>query len=223
MDGLELQASWDQAWSALGASPRPGLFEQVVARYGESHRHYHTLQHLQECLEYLRAVPGPLERPGEVALALWFHDAVYELDRHDNEWQSAQWLERETASAGLAPDARRRLVALVMCTQHSAAPTAADACWLVDIDLSILGASRPRFDAYERQIRQEYRGVPEPEFQRRRLSLLNELLGRPRLYRTPYFQGLLEARARQNLKASVAALTPPAVPGRASGGPANLP
>ena len=204
---VRLQEVWERAWSALGAEPRPELLEQVLARYREPHRRYHTLEHLQECLAQLAAAPHKPEHPGEVALALWFHDAVYALDRHDNEDQSAQWLQREATQAGVSTAAAGRMHALVMCTRHSGPPDGADAGLIVDIDLSILGADPTRFAAYERQIRQEYQHVPEPVFRANRAALLEALLARESLYNTPYFRGQLESRARDNLGASLAALT----------------
>ena len=65
--------------------------ERLLARYAEPHRRYHSQQHLHECLVHLRPALHLTEHPGEVEIALWFHDAIYELKAQDNEAQSAQW------------------------------------------------------------------------------------------------------------------------------------
>lgn len=70
---------------------------------------------------------------------------------------------------------------------------------LVDIDLSILGASEERFAEYEQQIRSEYSFVPGWLFRRKRRSILKSFLGRNHIYSTPHFHSLLEIKARQNL------------------------
>ena len=77
---------------------------------------------------------------------------------------------------------------------------------VVDVDLSILGAPDARFAEYERQIRQEYAWVPPDAFRERRARVLGSFLGRPALYGTAHFATRLEARARENLRRSLARL-----------------
>ena len=51
MNSLDLYTSWLRAWRGVGASgDGAAVFNTLVARYGEPHRRYHTLQHLAECL-----------------------------------------------------------------------------------------------------------------------------------------------------------------------------
>jgi predicted metal-dependent HD superfamily phosphohydrolase len=200
------QLSWQRAWQALGATPPAGLFDQLLARYGEAHRRYHTLQHLDECLDKVAPVRALADQPGEVELALWFHDAIYELQRHDNELQSALWAQREMLAAGTAPEAAERVHGLIIATRHSALPEAPDERLLVDIDLSILGAGRARFEDYERQVRAEYAWVPEAMFRAKRREMLQAFLARPAIYGTEVFQARLEAQARENLRWSIAQL-----------------
>lgn len=201
-----LQASWQRAWAALAAQPRDGLFEQLIDCYREPHRRYHTLAHLQACLLQLHPVLDQAEHSGEVELALWFHDAVYRVDRQDNEWQSAQWAQRELAAAGVAADAAERVHALVMATQHAALPATADERLLVDIDLSILGEKPGIFDDYERQIRDEYAWVADALFRQKRVAVLRGFLARTSIFSTVHFRQRLEQQARANLQRSIARL-----------------
>ena len=82
-----------------------------------------------------------------------------------------------------------------------------DASAITDIDLTILGAERARFDEYEADIRREYAFVPEDQFRRRRREILQSFLARPAIYATPWFHERYEARARENLSRSIGALT----------------
>ena len=206
LDSAALARSWQAAWSALGVSaPDDALFGELLARYSEPQRHYHTLQHLGECLEVFAASEGVAERPGEVALALWFHDAIYDLNAHDNEARSADWAGRAVAAAGAGADAASRVHALVMATCHTAQPTDADAQLLVDIDLSILGAPAVRFAEYEAQIRREYAHVPPDVFEPRRRLILGAFLARDPLYQTPGMRTRCEANARINLRHAIGA------------------
>jgi predicted metal-dependent HD superfamily phosphohydrolase len=204
MDTAALRASWSDAWRALDASPDDAVLAELLDRYGEAHRAYHTLQHLGECLAHLARERGGAERPAEVALALWFHDAIYDVHRHDNEARSADWARQAALGAGLAPEVAERLHALVMATRHDAQPVGADARLLVDIDLAILGAAPARFAEYERQIRIEYAHVPPAVFEPRRRQILGGILARDPLYLTAPMRTRLEAAARANLGQAVA-------------------
>ena len=76
--------------------PVPGseqLREELLRRWGEPHRHYHDRRHLSEVLAAL-----PDDAPRAVRLAAWYHDAVYDPTRDDNEEASAR-LAREQLHA----------------------------------------------------------------------------------------------------------------------------
>lgn len=197
--------SWQRAWRGLGvAVPAAGLQARLLACYAEPQRHYHSLQHLRECLEALETSLHLAQQPAEVELALWFHDAVYALQRSDNEQKSADWARDALLAAALPPVLCQRVHDLVMATRHSAAPEATDEQLLVDIDLGILAAPATRFAEYERQIRAEYAFVPGWIFRRKRRAVLQSFLDRSHIYSTPHFFALHEAAARINLEAAVA-------------------
>ena len=199
-----LEASWHRAWTGLGArGDGAATCLALQQRYGEPHRAYHTLQHLRECLAAFESVRMLAQRPHEVEMALWFHDAVYEVRRSDNEAVSADWARAVLLEAGVPAEAADRVHALVLATRHAVAPTDADEMLLVDIDLGILGADEARFAEYELQIRQEYRHVPGWLFRRKRREVLRSFLDRPRLYGTAHFHGRLEERARANLRRAI--------------------
>ena len=197
---MDLSSSWTETWQDLGlAIPDPGLLENLLARYAEPHRVYHTRRHLEECLSSFASIRVECERPGEVRLALWFHDAIYDTRAGDNEAVSADWAERTLDAAGAAHSIGARVRALVLATKHDAMPVIADARWVCDVDLGILGSDHARFGEYEEQIRAEYSWVPEPEYRRARRAVLERLLDRPAIYATPHFRERLEALARANL------------------------
>ena len=203
-----LHNQWLSAWAALNLQPPAGLYEQLLHAYAQPQRHYHTLQHLSECLSWLDKALHTAKRPGEVAIALWFHDAIYDVRGSSNEQQSTNWAMRALQAAGATAEMQQRVLALILATQHHAEPAAGDAQLLVDIDLAILGASPARLAQYTQQIRQEYAWVPEALFQNRRRAVLQGFVQRPRIYSTPYFHDLLEAQARLNLSAAIQSLAP---------------
>jgi predicted metal-dependent HD superfamily phosphohydrolase len=196
--------SWARVWAELGVRcASRETYEKLIRRYCEPHRAYHTRQHLQECLQVRRRVNAACQAPAEVDLALWFHDAIYQPLRSDNELRSAQWLEAVARDSGLGDEVRRRLYDLVMVTRHDGAPRSADEAVLVDTDLAILGASAERFEEYDRQVRREYRYVPLFVYRRKRRQVLEGFLARGRIYTTaPYFAAF-EQQARANLAGAI--------------------
>lgn len=193
-------AAWQRLWGGLGAAGIPmGVYNRLVAAYSEQHRHYHTLQHLRECLAHLDATASLARHSDEVELALWFHDAVYDPRRDDNELRSADWAADALRSAGCGEAVASRVHALVLATRAHEAGDDPDVRLLVDIDLAILGTAPARYGEYARQVRAEYAHVPHALFRTRRAALLEALLARERIYATDAFHAALEQRARANL------------------------
>jgi predicted metal-dependent HD superfamily phosphohydrolase len=196
------EASWAKSWSDLGLVPQIGLFEELLAAYKEAQRHYHSQQHLAECLTHFEQSRQLAERPGEVAIALWFHDAIYDVRGKSNERQSADWAIRALAASSADAATQERVGQLIMVTKHDAAPIKPDEQLLVDIDLCILGATPQRFVEYDWQVRAEYSWVPSFLYNIKRRSVLRSFLARPTIYSTSYFRERYEAQARINLAAN---------------------
>ena len=191
-------------WKGFGVDAAPeSLYNEVIARYSEPHRSYHTTQHLDECFVRLDEARHLAEHIFEVELALWFHDAVYAPRNQDNEEQSASWAHAAAEQSGLPTTVAARVRQLILATKHDASPTGADAALVVDVDLAILGAPVERFDEYERQVRQEYSWVPGFLFRRKRREILEGFLARPHVYNTEHFRASFETYARANLARSI--------------------
>lgn len=202
-----LRSSWNRCWQSLGASGDGlVLMQRLVSAYGEPQRKYHTVQHLSECLSLMEENLDLAVRPAEVEIALWFHDAIYDVKASDNETRSADWAEAELRLAGVAAESIDRVTAHILATRHSALPLGQDQMLLVDIDLAILGAPRARFDEYEAQVRAEYGWVPGILFRTKRRDVLTGFLARHSIYNTPTLRESLEGQARDNLAYSLVQL-----------------
>jgi predicted metal-dependent HD superfamily phosphohydrolase len=194
-------------WARINVpAPESGVLERLLAAYSEPHRKYHTLRHLDECFEKLEELRIDANHSEEVELALWFHDAIYDTKRQDNEAKSAEWACAVARSQNLPPDVVERIHRLIMVTRHDAEPRDADEKVLVDVDLSILGATPERFDEYEAQIREEYAWVPGIMFRAKRREILKGFLARAAIFNTPKFVEAYEERARANLGRSLQCL-----------------
>lgn len=201
------QERWIRQLFSLGATNgSPELFAELKQHYTEPTRAYHNLAHIGDCLHQFDQVADQCQQPAEVELAIWFHDAIYDPQRNDNEERSAGWALQALITTGLAPTSCQRVYDLVLATKHQVSPAEADARLLVDIDLSILGRAPAEFERYEIAIRQEYRWVDEATFWRRRAVILQHFLDRERIYQTEYFWQRYETQARQNLQRSLVQL-----------------
>jgi predicted metal-dependent HD superfamily phosphohydrolase len=194
---------WTADWASLGLAGDDACRDLLLASYANPARHYHTLQHLAECLDLFDELARLAERPGEAAIALWFHDAVYIPQAKDNEARSAAWACEALRAAGASAAAIERIQRLIMATAHHAAPDDPDARLVIDIDLAILGAAPERFAQYEAQVRSEYAAVPARVYAEKRREVLTGFLARPAIYGTPELRARLEEQARSNLRRAV--------------------
>lgn len=199
-------SAWRRTWRLLGVEASVPELTAVLNAWGETHRRYHDLTHLRECLDRWDAWQQLAEQPGEVALALWYHDVVYNPRATDNELRSAALAARAMTEAGVDVGAVQRVHDLVMATAHSAPAATRDAELVVDIDLATLGATAERFEAYDQAVRKEYAWVPGFLYRRKRRKVLKLFLERPRIYATDLAHAELEASARNNLAAALSRL-----------------
>jgi predicted metal-dependent HD superfamily phosphohydrolase len=209
-----------EAWAALaGDSPTSRTeWAALVAAWSEPHRRYHDLGHLAAVLGLVGELGGAAADPDAVRLAAWYHDAVYDPERIDNEQVSA---ERARAGLrGLVSDERIDEVArLVLLTAgHDPAPDDANGAVLSDADLAVLAGPPDAYAAYASAVRAEYGHLSDAEFTAGRIAVLERLLALPTLYRLPAVTDEWTPRARANLTAELTLLRR-----RAASGPATPP
>jgi predicted metal-dependent HD superfamily phosphohydrolase len=195
--------------SFLGSAslgPADAVGADLVARYSEPHRHYHTGEHLAEVLDVVDELVPFADDPVAVALAAWFHDAVYDPRSSTNEHDSA--VLARTVLDGLGLDAERvaevaRLVELT--ASHAVSSADADGAVVMDADLSILASSPERYERYAADVRAEYGHLDDRTFAAGRAEVLASLLGRDRWFHTPPMVDR-EPIARANVSAELAGL-----------------
>ncbi len=201
-------------WHALTApllpdeARRAATYRQLAEAYDAPDRHYHTLRHIRALLDATGRAKPPLHDAVTVQLAVWFHDAVYNPLRDDNEARSAA-LALEFLSATTLPAAQQQRVAFLIerTKDHTQPQPAADSDLhlFLDADLAILGASEADYWQYARQVRQEYSLVPDFLYRRGRRKVLAKLLAAPVLYHTDALRERLDTAARRNLQAELQA------------------
>ena len=207
-----LMRAWDSllpGYTALG--------EDLLERYEQPHRKYHTSVHLSEMLTALKTLyeQHHTATPRAVLLAAWFHDAVYEANPGEDEAASAD-LARTTltplASTGSLTNREVTAIAhlIELTASHqladgieeytSGALTRADAAFFLDADLAILAADSPRYTRYVAGVRAEYAHYAPDAFTRGRAAILQGFLNRTAIYASDTAHLLWDAPARLNLR-----------------------
>jgi predicted metal-dependent HD superfamily phosphohydrolase len=173
----------------------------LLRRYTETHRRYHTTAHLAEVLDHVEELAAEAADAGAVRLAAWFHDAVYDPARGDNEERSAVLAERMLAETDLPAGIVAEVARLVrLTTTHDPRDDDDNGAVLCDADLAILAAAPDRYAAYAAAVREEYAAVPDEAFRQGRADVLRGLLGLPVLFRTAPARERWEEAARHNVR-----------------------
>ncbi|MGO4834191.1 hypothetical protein AB4144_18175, partial [Rhizobiaceae sp. 2RAB30] len=157
------------------------LKTELRALYGGDDRHYHGLAHIEELLRLADKHRAALADPEAVVAAIWFHDAIYDSRRKDNEEKSAA-LAADRLAGRVDPDRLRRITDMIEATARHVVPDTgdeaarSDAALFLDMDLSILGAPAEIFDAYEQAVRLEYAWVDDANWRTGRGAVLQSFL-----------------------------------------------
>jgi predicted metal-dependent HD superfamily phosphohydrolase len=183
------------------AAPDPTPYgRELLERWAEPQRRYHTLDHLVAVLGRVVELTAYAGDPDTAVLAAWFHDAVYRPDHGENEERSAVLAERALAEAGVDAARTTEVARLVRLTvSHDPAPGDRNGEVLCDADLAVLAGDPAAYAAYAASVRDEYSFVPDDVFRTRRADVLRRLLGLATLFRTPYGQEHWEDLARRNM------------------------
>ncbi|MBK9384321.1 MAG: hypothetical protein IPN34_05805 [Planctomycetes bacterium] len=178
-----------------GTDPRAhgALLLELTRRYCEPHRRYHGLVHIAELLEHGRS----LDLDDDQVWAIWFHDAIYDPRRDDNEARSAELAVQRLRGIAWPEDGIQRVRRIVLDTCGHRASS--EHSWKVlDLDLSPLAAPRERFEKNSRDLAEEYAHLDAQALREGRAKFAEAFLARERLFYTPWGEKL-EAQARENL------------------------
>jgi predicted metal-dependent HD superfamily phosphohydrolase len=181
--------------------------DELLARWTEPHRHYHTTDHLQAMLAVVEDNAARATSAAAVKLAAWFHDAVYDPLRLDNEEASALLAEAVLPDLDVPADQVAEVARLVRLTaSHDPLPGDRNGGLLMDADLAILAAPPETYRAYTQAIRREYAHLDDAVFAVGRAGVLNNLLNLPRLFHTPALRERWEDVARYNVTAELTSI-----------------
>ena len=196
--GTALQYRWDTLLPDAGP-----LGAALLERWNEPHRHYHAATHLLAVLEALDLLADGVP-PRTVALAAWFHDAIYDGVPGVDEETSAALAESSLAKLVPAGDVAEVARLVRMTANHSPAEGDDDGALLCDADLSVLGGSPESYARYLAGVRADYAHVPAAAFATGRAAVVRQLLALDPLFHTDRGKELWSAAARENLAGELA-------------------
>lgn len=190
-------------------------FNRVLERYKESHRHYHTLDHLDSMFHFIMDRKEIISSPDALQVLFWatlYHDSIYNTSQGrsncdtSNEDLSALLFQNDMSEA---LDAKVFYAAnwLIKATENHeinsvvyTAVTEDEAMLFMDADMSILATDRGDYHRYMLAIRQEYQVVPDELYIEGRKNILGEFLSRSELFLHPQIRSELDHVARFNMQ-----------------------
>lgn len=201
MDGKQMRIRWINLLAAYASRLAiDKCYDDIIGRYSEGHRTYHTINHIACCLQALDDVRDHIHDIFCVELAIWFHDVIYDPKNSDNELKSAEFARECLIVMDVPKEKTGTIENYIRKTKHPSQPVLADEKYLVDIDLNILGASSDEYFIYEHAIRQEYSFISLDKYIIGRKQFLEAMLNKKSIYTTEYFRSKYEVQANVNIR-----------------------
>lgn len=137
-------------------------------------------------------------------LAIWYHDAVYDVPGPENEVRSAALAREQLGAAGWAAADIDVVERIVLDTiEHRPSLPAAEL--VIDLDLASLGAEPAGFAQNTANLRVEYGHLDDDAFRAAQRAVCERFLARDRIYCTEWGRRF-EAPARRNLEDCLSSL-----------------
>lgn len=196
-----LKPKWNDLGQRLNISNGQESFKDISNNYSKPHRHYHTLTHINNCLQELDVVKPLLDNPKAVELAIWFHDVIYTISQKDNEDKSAEFSKDILQKTGLSSEFITKVSDLILSTKHISPSKDSDTQYLNDIDMAILGQSPDIFDNFDQDIEKEFTAFYSTEiYLNGRIKFFDAMLSRENIFSTDHFKNKYQEQARKNLE-----------------------
>ncbi|MBX2904461.1 MAG: hypothetical protein KF744_00380 [Taibaiella sp.] len=182
------------------------LWTELVQHYSEPGRYYHTLNHISGVVAVLESVHDQIESADACIFAAFYHDAVYDVTKKDNEEQSAEMAQTILRKLNVPAMIIDRCCQHIVATKKHQYADDPDTNLFTDADLAILGGTQPLYIEYSHNIRKEYRIYTDAEYTAGRTQALQHFLNMEHIYKTATFRERYEEQARKNIVAELSTL-----------------
>lgn len=181
-------------------------WEELIEMYAQSHRYYHNPRHLEAIIGELANVKNLINDYDAVLFAVFYHDVIYNVANNDNEAQSADWAKIRMKGLGIHQQMIVKVSNYIVATQSHDGNIDTDGAYFLDADLCVLGKKWDDYLTYAQSVRKEYSIYSDELYTVGRKKVLQQLLLKPTIYQTNYFQHKYEPQARENIKREIVLL-----------------
>ncbi len=204
MSTPDLSHYWSALHPATGTDLVNSAYTSLLTAYQSPDRHYHNWSHIEQLVTLYEAYAHQIADPDTVLFSIFFHDIIYNTRQSDNEEKSAEAAVAHAQKIGYPVIKTEKIRDFIIATKtHINTHQDPDLDYFLDFDLQILGTAPDTYQAYTRQIRQEYHIYPDELYKPGRKKVLQHFLEMPAIYVTPAFRELYETTARQNIRAEL--------------------
>jgi pantetheine-phosphate adenylyltransferase len=210
----ELRSTWILSKLGIQGNMRDHL-NFLQSKYNESHRYYHTWEHIIESLTTLFQIVIDLDLTDEEIMIVWWgllwHDIVYSTDPtlyRTNESNSARIWIRYLEQHGVNINHLEEIEDLIKETRHGRVnvPDTLMSQVMHDVDMAILGSPWERYRIYKEDILSEYAAtIPWAKFRTLRLDKflipVEKLWGN--LYKTEWARSRFSEDLIENLRREI--------------------
>ena len=173
-------------------------YGRILPSYRAETRHYHTLEHIENMLYYVRDFKGTSHTDRcLLKWAIWFHDLIYDPKSNKNEIHSANQLYGFARVLGFKDEDIKTMWWLVAVTTHKGNPQTRLEDIICDLDLK--GFSSDRSILNGELVKKEYSHVSSEDFYKGRIQFLAGMLKKEYIYHTDEYRNTLETQARHNI------------------------
>ncbi|CAL1532438.1 unnamed protein product [Lymnaea stagnalis] len=194
---------WKNLTNTLNLSPKisENWWSVIFRHYTQEWRHYHSLSHIENLLQLFDQWRQRIVEPENVALAIFFHDIVYNPTARDNEDRSVIIFNKFADEANLGITAKLAVTDMIIATKYHVLCNRddSDLCFFLDFDLAIMGQKEEVYREYSAKIRREYDHYDDSTYRTGRTAILQTLLNSPSLYSSEEMRQEFEAQARINM------------------------
>lgn len=179
------------------------LWNEIEKNYSHPKRHYHTLEHLDNLLIQLTEVKNEIRDWQTILFTLYYHDAVYNSLKSDNEEKSAELAEQRMKQIAVPLAIIESCKLQILVTKSHVKSTESDTNYFTDADLSVLGQSWEIYSQYSKKVRKEYIMYPDLVYNPGRKKVLSHFLSMDRIFKTDIFHSKFELQAKKNLQKEI--------------------
>ncbi|MFA5313248.1 MAG: adenylyltransferase/cytidyltransferase family protein [Methanomassiliicoccales archaeon] len=152
--------------------------DEMLEKWNEPHRHYHTIKHLDYILGVLKYWPKILDQETreELAIIALFHDIIYDSRSQNNEEASAEFFMSSTHDVESTGTSRSFIRHAILDTKtHRSNDKISNLFFELDL-WELSHGTWPQLLKMEREIFLEYQFVPYDVYKTKRIEILTQLM-----------------------------------------------